>query len=428
MESDPRESAMREAALGGSAELRSAVVDVSNLASGRFDYAHRGAKRLAAVIRFEARDGNWTELVASAWNEPRYREAGVAGLNPRIAPIPAPEGQAAIDEAIRMTVNASDGDRFIDHYNRRGDSKQWARMSNESHLWVAVAQGETASVLRTIDDNILRHKEALLDEAERLKRSGAASGGYAKDLSAARNLNDQRTQLLTFDAARRAGLRSPAEAALPTIEAMIEQRAARPAAVYAQLAPGVEAILSRAADQIRTEAEMATIRFDDARDAQKVLRVAQTADVSETIRKKLNEEADDLEARTSFARRFHDLVLLSEGNWPAGARKVEGKGYEPLFPYGSDAAYVRPAWDVVNEHAVKPVAKIAVNAIRAISADAAESLAKADEKLRHLYAYRDERNGVGRLDDAWKAIHTDHPDHYGWSMDKWRRASRGSNA
>jgi len=421
MDVDPRERAMREAARGGSAELRSAVAAVANLASGRFGSAHSVAKQLAEVLRFEARDGNWTQLVTRVWNDPHFGQN--FALNPRITPVPAPEGQAAIDEAIRMTVSASDGGRFHDHYNRRGESSQWAGMSDDAHLWVAVVKGETESTLRTIEDNILHNKERLIEEAEKFKRSSATPSHYPSGFYAARNLNDQRTRLLTFANARRAGLQSPVAAAFPVVEAMIAERAAKPQAVFDQLAPGVEAILSAAADQIRVEAEVAAIRFGEAREAQRVIRVPQTADVAENIRTTLNREAADLEAHTEFSRRFTDLLRLADGGWTRYARRIEGQGAEPLVAY-TDAAYSKPARDTVERLAQKPVALIAVNAIRRIGYDTAVELAKADEELRHLYRYRTESEDWRRNEDAWAAIHKTDRSSYNFE-NKWRDHFRG---
>lgn len=415
MDVDSRESAMREAARGGSAELRSAVAAVANLASGRFGNAHSVAKQLAEVIRFEARDGNWTQLVTRVWNDPNFGQT--YALNPRIAPVPAPEGQAAVDEAIRMTVSASDGGRFLDIYNRRGDLSQWAGMSDDAHLWVAVAKGAAESTLRTIEDSILHNKERLIEEAEKFRRSSATPSHYPSNFYAARNLNDQRTRLITFANARRAGLQSPA-AAFPVVEAMIAERATKPQAVSDRLAPGVEAILSATADQIRVEAEVAAIRFDEAREAQRVIRVPQTADVAENIRTTLNREAADLEAHTEFSRRFTDLLRLADGEWTRYARRIEGQGAEPLVAY-TDAAYSKPARDTVERLAQKPVALIAVNAIRRIGYDTAVALAKADEELRHLYRYRTELDGWRRNEDAWAAIHKTDRSSYHFE-NKWR--------
>jgi hypothetical protein len=415
MDVDSRESAMREAARGGSAELRSAVAAVANLASGRFGNAHSVAKQLAEVIRFEARDGNWTQLVTRVWNDPNFGQT--YALNPRIAPVPAPEGQAAIDEAIRMTVSASDGGRFVGRYDR-GDRIGWTWMSDDAHLWIAVAKGAAESTLRTIEDSILHNKERLIEEAEKFRRSSATPSHYPSNFSAALTLNDQRTRLLTFANARRAGLQSPAAAAFPVVEAMIAERATKPQAVSDRLAPGVEAILSATADQIRVEAEVAAIRFDEAREAQRVIRVPQTADVAENIRTTLNSEAADLEAHTEFSRRFTDLLRLADGEWTRYARRIEGQGAEPLVAY-TDAAYSKPARDTVERLAQKPVALIAVNAIRRIGYDTAVALAKADEELRHLYRYRTELDGWRRNEDAWAAIHKTDRSSYNFES-KWR--------
>ena len=362
------------------------------LGQHRWESAHEIARELAEACRADALGFSYAEELARVTANPAY----AIDDNPTLTPPSPPTPEIARAWTVARAAEVEDG------YTMTSDVANAAYVrSKTAETWRDVARGLGPMLRRRLHRVLLNAKEGLLAVFAVAKRSG-----YTKRPDAlwnrwfdAREALTRLAEVQAFEVAWASGLRNPAREAAEVLRAKLAADAAPHVSMLVQRGPRVDAILHALAADLTALTASGVAAFERARATDRAMRVAQTADVADLLRDKLQTEIADLARGGRWLFRFATVITLVEGEWVNAARPRPDGGAEALVPY-SDAAYQRPTREAVRAFVTGPLAARALVALQAIGAADAAALVVAEETVAALQ----ESEGV---QGPWWAAH--HP-------------------
>ena len=370
---------------------KSALDAALMLQAEQFDRAYSVAQSVERLRRADVIGMNYPAaifaLTGHAYDQTLFAR------NPTLRPGPPPSPERAIADTVKAAEEASDGWLMREPSTLADHALSLAR-TPEASMWIDIARSGPEVVLKSAREEVDRARAHLLGELARAERAKAAGKPFRIESYGEMNSALDRYELAqTFTTALAAGLRDPSAPARAALEARVaaEQGAAR--AVLATRGPRVELILGRVANAIEQIAIEGAAAIEAERAERRELRVAQAAGVAGMARDALLRYADmlralpdpDTDKRIAWDSRLAQLEWLVEESWTRSARPTS-QGFDDLVPYSTGAAYAEPMRELVREHLTRPVAKVALDAIREIGWADGEALADAGQRLDWLEA------------------------------------------
>lgn len=402
---EAEDDAMREAANAAQWWAASAVMRASSLHSNQPMAAYGIARDLAEALRFDAAGGNYAELLARAFKEPIYLKW--YANNPRFELPQPPDPEEAARRVVDLAARDEHGWAMVDpeQFKALGRAYGSHGVGNISEDWNGVMTGHAPAMLRRHALELLSAKGDILEAVRAHERSPSPYPHTPSSVHRATDALTRYERVLLFDAARRAGLRSPADAARPILQAKVDAMVREHRATVARLWPRIEAILTDLSQRVTRFAPKAAAAIDAARAANKVLRVPQTAHLAELVRAELEQFAKTLVSDDDYSRysgpltsRIYKLEAFASDRWASRLRRDQNGNWAWTIPL-TDAAYARPARELLDKVAVEPVADLAIGAIQAIGYEDARALAEAEGALSHITSYR------GKPNEQWHALY-----------------------